>query len=232
MRKPDKYLLLFVCGLSVLTASLLFGYGSGSGLGPPSKSGSSSPQLRSPPPKPPAPVKPVPVKPPVKVPLPVMAKPFGMPGVIGIQNDKWEGTDYLGFLSRNIGISVEVLKPEGVPPVADPSILENQVAAVFTQENIVPRTDVAEGPPLPFLHLLIFIYPIDQERFIVFGNGRLFEQVQVVRKDFVPAGVWQAITWETQDLTVAGSDTLDVKVKGIAEKLAAAFAKRYRDYNR
>lgn len=230
MRKSYKALFLSTLAFFSFSSSVAYGYGSSSGLGPPS-SKSGSDQLHSPPPKPPAPTKPEPRKPLIKPTLPVMEKPFGMPGVIGYQNGKWEGTDYLGFLSNNIGISVEILKPEGIAPVSDASVFENQIAAIFGREDINPRADVSEGPPLPFLHLLIFIYPVDQDHFVVFGNERLFEQVQVVRKEFTPAGVWQAITWETQDMTAANGANLDAKVKELVDKLGIAFAKRYRDYN-
>lgn len=170
-------------------------------------------------------------KPAAKPLLPPMIKPFGMPGVIGLQNDKWEGTDYLGYLSSNIGISVEILKTENVPQISDSSTIENRIAEIFTKENINPRSDAAEGPPLPFLHVLMIVYPVERDRYVVFGNARLFEQIQVIRKDFIPAGYWQGITWETQDIALANGANLDAQLKALGDKLSTAFAKRYQQYN-
>lgn len=223
--QSTRLLLSLLCGTVILT---LFASAT---RGPPSSTvpfGGSS-QLRSPPPKP-ADVHPT-SKSFVKQELPPMARPFGMPGVIGLNNGKWEGTDYLGFVGNHIGISVEVLKPEGVPPVPDAGTLEGQIASLFTKENIEPRADVSSGPPLPFFHLLLLVYPVDQDKFVVFGNGRLFEQVQVVRKDFLPAGVWQGITWENHDVILTNAQQLDAKVRELADKLTEAFIQRHRQYN-
>lgn len=163
--------------------------------------------------------------------LPPMTKPFGMPGVIGMQNGKWEGTDYLGYLSNNIGIDVEILKADNVPQVSDIATIESRLANIFTKEDINARADVTEGPPLPFLHVLLIIYPVDKDRYVIFGNGRLFEQIEVIRKDFIPAGYWQGITWENQDIAIASGQQLDAQMKALADKLGTAFAKRYRQYN-
>jgi hypothetical protein len=167
----------------------------------------------------------------IKPELPPMIKPFGMPGVVGLAYGKWEGTDYLGYLSNNIGISVEIVKGQNVPQVSSDSSIEGALAGVFSKENINPNAEVVEGPPLPFFHMLILIYAIDKDKFVVFGNGRLFEQIQVVRKDFVPSGVWQGITWESQDIAIATGEQLDAQIKDVAEKVATTFAKRYRQYN-
>lgn len=216
------------CGILIFTSSAMFA----DSPTPPSGSSkpySSKPMLQSPTKKDEPPQQHY--KPLVKPDLPPMTKPFGMPGVIGLQNGKWEGTDYLGYLSNNIGIDVEILKADAVPQVSDASTLENRIAAIFTKEDIVPHADVPEGPPLPFLHLLLIIYPVDKDRYAIFGNGRLFEQIQVIRKDFIPAGYWQGITWENQDISLATGQQLDAQMKEMADKLATAFAKRYRQYN-
>lgn len=194
-----------------------------------SPSFSQEPQLKSPEPKKEAP--PVFHKLPPKPELPLMLKPFQMPGVIGLQMGKWEGSDYLGYLSNNIGVSVEVVKGADLPQISDNATFEAGVSEAFTKEGIVPRADVTEGPPLPFFHVLILIYPTDKDRYVLIANGRLFEHIQVIRKDFIPAGFWQGITWEIQDITTASGEQLNAKIKELAEKLATSFAKRYRQYN-
>lgn len=163
--------------------------------------------------------------------LPSMTKPFSLPGVVGLQDGKWVGTDYLGYLTDHIGIDVEVLKPDSIQSPVDVNELQNIVAKTFENDGMTPRADPVEGPPLPFLHILITIFPIERDKFVVTGNSRLFEQLQVVRKDFVPAGYWQGITWENQDVVLAKGSELNGKVKEVVEKLAKAFATRYRQYN-
>lgn len=163
--------------------------------------------------------------------LPPMLKPFGMPGVIGLQNGKWEGTDYLGYLSNNIGISVEITKAENVPNVIGEDVVAKRASDIFAKENIVPSSTVTEGPPLPFFHILMLIYPIEKDRYAIVGSGRLFEQIQVIRKEFIPGGFWQGITWENQDIAIASGAQLDAQIQAVADKLATSFASRYRQYN-
>lgn len=201
---------------------------SGSAYGPPSSS--PMPQLRKPQPPPPPPPRQRPPLPQMHAPMPV-SKAFGMPGVVGIVNDKWEETDYLGYLSNKIGIDIEVLKTSQVVGVPDNAALQRIAEAALTKENIIPNAEVVEGPILPLLHFLIFIYPIDTNNYVIFGNVRLFEKIHVERKDFMPKGYWQGITWENQDVAVSNSEKLGENVTELVSKLADIFAKRYRQYN-
>ena len=214
----------FICFISIQNLSAFTSSGSAS---PPSIQQSTVTQPTTPPVTPTQPSTKLPPKPT----LPVMVKPFGMPGIVGFRNGAWTGTDYLGYLSNNIATSVEILKADAVPAVSDVSNLEARVAAIFQKENIIPRANVVEGPPLPFLHILLFIYPVEKDKFVVFGNVRLFEQIQVKRKDFSPAGYWQGITWETQDVVMATTEQLNTQINNVVDKLATAFAERYRLYN-
>lgn len=168
---------------------------------------------------------------PPKPELPPMVKPFGMPGVIGFQDGRWMGTDFLGYLSDHIGITVEILKTDNVRLTVDTNTLENIAGQAFQKLNLTPSPDISEGPPLPFLHILVTIYPAEKDKYVVIGNSRLFEQLQVTRKDFVPAGFWQGITWENEDVVLSNGKELDGKVKYLVESLAKAFATRYRQYN-
>lgn len=225
----SRSLSFLLLSAALATVSCFSEAATGNIYGPPSTN--QAPPLRSPAtpvhekqhvPLPPMPHKPV-VQP--------MAKPFGMPGVIGVVNNKWEGTDYLGYLTDKIGIDIEILKAAEVPPISDSSAIEQKVAEIFAKHSITPRADDGEGLPLPFLHLLIIIYPVDQDKYVIFGNARLFEEIKVVRKEFVPQGYWQGITWENQDVSLSNGAQLDDKVKQIALKLGEAFVKRYRQYN-
>ncbi len=196
---------------------------------PPSTKPSASKPLESPPPRNDA--APPHYKPTAKPELPPMLKPFLMPGVIGLQYGKWEGTDYLGYLSNNVGVQVEISKAENVPAIVDEATIAKGIADIFTKENIIPYSGVAEGPPLPFFHILMLVYPIDKDRYVIVGNGRLFEQIQVIRKEFIPAGFWQGITWENHDIALANGQQLNTQIQAVADTLGTAFVKRYRQYN-
>jgi len=164
--------------------------------------------------------------------VPPMEKPFGMPGVVGLRDGKWEGTDYLGHLSKNITVDVEVLKGDNTPVNVDISTLQAAIDTLLKNEGLTPKAEVAEGPPLPFLHVLVIIYPAEKDKFVVFTTTRLFEEIQVVRKDFKPAGYWQGITWENQDISLATSEQLVAQVKDSTQALVKAFLERYQLYNK
>lgn len=162
--------------------------------------------------------------------LPSMEKPFGMPGIVGLQNGRWAGSDYLGYLSNHIAIDVEILKGENVPEIPDTNFIEDRIANLFQASEIDPHAEVKEGPPLPFVHILLFVYPAGNNNFVVFGAVRLFEQIQVLRNNFNPSGYWQGITWESQNVILAPADQLSTQVVNLAEALANDFIKRYRSY--
>ena len=162
---------------------------------------------------------------------PPMTKEFDMPGVVGLQNGRWEGTDYLGFLDSNIGLDIEVLKGENAVALPDNAVLLDIVSKAFVAGGLNPHAIVAEGPPLPFLHFLLIVYPVEKDRYVIFGSCRLFEEIEVVRKNFNPAGYWQAITWESQDVVWTRGDQLDEKLKALMDKLSKLFVERYRTYN-
>lgn len=170
--------------------------------------------------------------PPPKPAAPAMEKPFGMPGVVGLRDGKWEGTDYLGHLSNKITVDVEILKGDKTPVSVDISSLQAAANTLLKNEGFIPHAEVTEGPPLPFLHVLTIIYPVDKDKYVVFTTCRLFEQIQVVRKDFKPAGYWQGITWENQDISLSTFDQLPAQVKSSIEALLKAFIERYRLYNK
>ena len=184
----------------------------------------------SPPVTPPAPT-PQPSKPLVKPVLPKMPKPYGMPGVVGMQRGKWIGNDYLGHLAHAMSVSVEIVKTAQVPNVVTAEQLESDVRAFLTKADLVPDADVKEGPPLPFLQVLLFIYEVEKDKFAIFGALRIFEKIQVERKDFSPTGYWQGITWESQDIVSADNDNLKKQVDDLVKTLVTGFIKRYDLFN-
>lgn len=172
------------------------------------------------------------VLPPVKkTHLPVMSQPLGLPGVLGVVNNQWENSDYLGYLSPNLAITVELLLGKDVPKI-DPGAIQKAIGKALQKQFIIPVSDVKEGPILPFLHYLVVVYPIENSKFVVFTNLRLFEEINVVRKRFTPAGVWQGITWENQDVNITTGNTLQTDIETMADKQATIFATRFYEYNK
>lgn len=182
-------------------------------------------------PKQQSPEQPQPYKPLPRPVVPAMEKPFGMPGIVGLRDGKWEGTDYLGYLSKYITINLEVVKATNLPLNIDANSLGTQVENILKADQLVPHARIAEGPPLPFLHILVIVYPTEKDRFVIFCSCRLFEEIHVVRENFKPAGHWQAITWENQDISLASTDQVNAQIKMSVENLVKAFVQRFRLYN-
>ena len=161
-------------------------------------------------------------------------KPFQNPGVLAKRGEKWIGSDYLGFLTNHIGIDVEFVQShlQGDPLSVDTTNLENRVAEIFRRQGLVPsvRAPISK-PPLPFLHILVMAYAIPRNAYLIFCSARLFEEVEVVREKFIPAGVWQAITWETQLLIVAQKDKVHSQIEELVDEVATTFVNRFRAYN-
>ena len=162
---------------------------------------------------------------------PLMVKPFGMPGVIGLENNQWVGSDYLGSLSPNIIIDLEIRKTASLQQPINEALIKQAVVNVFKGAEINTERLSQEGPPLPFMHVLIMVYPLTQEEVFTICSLRLFEEINVVRKNFVPSGYWQGITWESQDTGIFKKSELDVNLKDLVEKNAKIFTDRYRQYN-
>jgi hypothetical protein len=188
---------------------------------------SAKPQLQAPVPKKEEVPKYKPKRP-IRPELPPMGKPFGMPGIVGFENGRWQGTDYLGYLPNSINVDVELARNANVPEISSAGSLNNLVARIFEKENINSQEGAS---PLPFFHILVLIYPIEKDRFAILGSGRLFEQIQVLRPNFIPQGIWQGITWETEDTAMAtGTQELNSQVQALVERIATTFAQRFNQY--
>lgn len=161
-------------------------------------------------------------------------KQFSNPGVIERNQERWVGSDYLGHLSNQIDVRVEILQSQsqGQPMMFDEGSLERLVKDIFRKEGITPATRFGGSkPPLPFLHILIMVYAIPRNAYLIFCSARLFEEVRVVREKFIPRGDWQAITWETQELIIAQKDKVVSQVEDLVKDVSSLFVKRFRAYN-
>ncbi len=165
-----------------------------------------------------------------KVPLPTDLKVFEMPGAVVIKNGQWQGVDYLGHISNQITVDVEIVKGNATPEIQTEPLV-NYARKLLNSVDIIRQLSQRERPPMPLLHLLLVVYPIDKDRVVVFGNCRLFEEVQVMRPDFISSGFWQAITWESLDVSTSSVSDLSDHLKDIVDKLVSGFIERYQLYN-
>ena len=158
-------------------------------------------------------------------------KSFAMPGVIGLKNGEWVGGDYLGHISKTIYPEVEIIRGGAVTGLPENSELVNFVSNMLSKAGLIPRTAIGETIPLPLLHILLVVYPVDNDRYVIFGTCRLFEQVQVMRENWRPAGDWQGITWESLDVSLTPSTKVQENLEAVVNTLVTRFVERYQLYN-
>jgi hypothetical protein len=209
-----------------------------SGSSTPSSSSSSSssfghtPPLKSPPPTPETPVTPVPK--PELPPAPLLSPSgsvYTSPGIVTVQGGDWVGNEHLFNLTTEVGIVIEIVGPKGVTLPFSESILKEKVVKLFQEAKIPVRLENGSESLLPFFHLLLMINPIEKG-FVAYCSGRLFENVQVSRIN-LPAGIiWQAITWEKQELILFGTTQLQEQVFSVVERVVNAFVTRYKEQNK
>lgn len=160
--------------------------------------------------------------------LPSLALPsFTKPGVISFRGGRWEGTDHLYNLTNQIGVIVEIVKPENKEIPFKKESIENYVNELFSANGLKPRFIPKVGPPLPFFNVVIMIIPA-QESFAVYCTGRLFEEVDLRRINLEQGTYWQAITWEYQNLIFTPEDTLDAQVLSAIREITDNFIQRYK----
>ena len=157
----------------------------------------------------------------------IMGNVFTSPGIATNQGGQWLGSEHLYNLTPNIGIYPEIVMAPGLPiPITEGSIKE-KLMPILRTGGIIPRTLSAGGTPLPFLHVLIMITPIDKG-YVAYCALRLFEEIQNKRV-FLPSDVvWQAITWEKQELVTASSEQIMQEIEKTLSNFALSFAERYR----
>lgn len=158
-------------------------------------------------------------------------KTFLMPGVIGLENGQWVGGDYLGHLSNNIVPEVEIIKGQAVKGVPSDSALVAYASNLLSKGGLNPSPRPPTVLPLPAMHILLVVYPIDKDKYVIYGTCRLFEHIQVLRNDWIPSGNWQGITWESLDVSLTRADQVDVSIKKLIDTLVSRFIDRYRVYN-
>lgn len=158
-------------------------------------------------------------------------KTFLMPGVIGLENGQWVGGDYLGHLSNNIVPEVEIIKGQAVKGISSNSALVAYASDLLSRGGLNPNPRPLNVLPLPAMHVLLVVYPIDNDKYVIYGTCRLFEHIQVLRNDWIPSGNWQGITWESLDVSLTRADQVDVSIRKLINTLVSRFIDRYQVYN-
>lgn len=157
----------------------------------------------------------------------ITSPPFALPGVVGLKDNQWIGSDNLMNLSQNIEVFVEIAKPEGKNiPITEES-LKDLVSGILSEGGINPHVESSEqNPPLPLYHVLILINSIPNG-FVAYCSSRLFEEVQMKRVILSEGTTFQAITWEKQDLLIAAEQDLPKHLQDSIKDMATEFKTRF-----
>jgi hypothetical protein len=149
------------------------------------------------------------------------------PGALIYQNGRWEGGDYLVNLGDQIGVFVNILKPENAKINFNEEDIKKRVIAAFTKANLNPTPpSQANKPPLPDLQIELLIYPITKG-LAAYCSGRLFESVTLERFSMPENVFFQAITWEKKNLLVSPTNLFNEQVFKSVDEITQAFIERY-----
>lgn len=149
------------------------------------------------------------------------------PGIVAPRGDRWVGSDHLYNLSNKIGIHVEINKPQSLSLPFTSESLEQIVGEAFKKAGIFQLKNLDSAlPPLPAFHFLIMIQKVDKG-YAVFCTGRLFESITVERINLSEQTYMQAITWESQNLTIAPTEDIQSEVRKSVMEIAQTFIERY-----
>ncbi|MBN9378782.1 MAG: hypothetical protein BGO14_03780 [Chlamydiales bacterium 38-26] len=153
--------------------------------------------------------------------------PFTLPGIVALKGGQWEGSDNLYNLSPNVGIYIEIVKPEGKKIEIDEAALKSHIQEIFSRGGINPNAMHAPGlPGFPLFHVLILVDTVEQ--FVVAScSCRIFESVGLQRVIIEPGITYQAITWEKQELLITAKDNFEPLLLKSLEELSGAFVSRF-----
>jgi hypothetical protein len=150
---------------------------------------------------------------------------FNLPGIIGVQEGSWRGTDHLLNLTNNIPIEVDIMVGEDIKLPFTESDVREHIAKTLVAAGI--KSDGhGSGSPLPYLHFLIMAQKCNEE-VAVFIQARLFEKVKLERVALSNEVHFQAITWEDENLLVVGTSHLKKDVFTQIDEMGGYFVQRY-----
>lgn len=237
-----KRLRILFCGISIFTicelqAQVTPNRSASSALSHPTTSLSSSPSSSIPTTSV-GPYVQTPIQTQARTPLPPPAIPSSMipvsrtpvyvhPGALALLNGQWEGGDHLFNLTNNLGVRVDIVKPQSDTLSLTEDRLKQLVESSFSQRGISPVTLAApDQPPLPFFHIQVLLYPISRG-YVACCEGRLFESVALRRMTFDPGMAFQAITWEKDILLVSSNESIIAQIENAISQISQAFIERF-----
>lgn len=164
-----------------------------------------------------------------EVPPTPMYNIYEAPGEASLQGSAWVGNFNLYNLSSRLGLYIEIVAPPGFSLIGEESIVRLAMP-ILSSGRLMIVNETYKGTPLPFLHLLIMIQPMEKA-FAVYCAGRLFEQVQNDRVYLKPGILWQAITWEQQEMVISPPDQLQVQIDQTLATILKGFVDLYKSQN-
>lgn len=150
---------------------------------------------------------------------------YTSPGTAMWQGADWVGNDNLNNLSKNLGIYTEVIQSSHANVSINEEEIKEKISAIIKSGGV--ESPSREINPLPFLHVLIMLQPIEKG-FAAYCALRLFEQVDNRRVHFKPGIFWQTITWEKQELILSPPDALQSQLLKTFREMAKSFADQYK----
>ncbi len=169
---------------------------------------------------------PAPVLPPAPT-LSTLVNIYTAPGIAKIDGGSWVGSEHLYNLGE-VGVVVEIIAPAGITLPVSEDLLKEKMVTLFKEANVPIRASLfGEQTPLPFLHLLVMVNPIDKG-YVAYCALRLFEAVQLSRVQLPPEITWQVISWEKQELTIFATSQLKEQLTTVVQALTKAFADKWK----
>ncbi len=152
------------------------------------------------------------------------------PGIIGMRDGKWVGSDNLFNLSSELGVAIDIIAPEGKSIAFTKEDISASLMKVFEGSAITAHTTFSsKEAATPFFNVLLMVYPVPQG-YVAFVSCRLFEEATLKRTDLAPGITWQVITWERETLIVSSSDDFKEAIQKTVNQLGAEFVERFKHF--
>lgn len=152
---------------------------------------------------------------------------FNLPGIIGIQEGTWRGTDHLLNLTNNIFVAVDIMQGDNVKVPFDEDEVKAHVETVLMKAGVKTDALTRPGePPIPYLHFLIMVQKCGEDT-AAFIQARLFEKVKLDRVALPGEVFFQGITWEDENLLIIESSQVHKDIFSQLDEMAGYFIQRY-----
>lgn len=152
---------------------------------------------------------------------------FTVPGIVGMKEGQWRGSDHLLNLTDKIRVTADVYASKEVKLPFTAQNLEELVTNLFVKSSLKPNEPGEYGkPPLPYFHILVMVHRASTE-YAVFIQLRLFEEVRLARVTLPKEVAFQAITWEDEDFLMISPNRLKAEVYQQVQQITTDFIARY-----